>query len=317
VLTAGLIALLAVQAHGIYFGRNWHELIPDRVYRCAQLTPADLSQQIERYGIRTIVNLRGACIGFDWYESECRTTSARAVSQEDITLSATRLPAPDELRRFVDVLENTAYPIALHCRQGVDRTGMMSAAALLLLTDATPDQARRQLGPGFGHIPIGPTRVMDRFLKIYDEWLSAHRVEHSRTTFRHWAVSEYCPDQCRGSFQLLDRPNRVTIGEPLALLVRATNNSVTDWRMKPGTETGVHVRFMVFAADGKLVQGGRAGQFERLIAPNESLELTLAVAPLYQPGHYHLLADLQDRNLCAFSQFGCDPIEFDFEVIAP
>jgi hypothetical protein len=193
----------------------------------------------------------------------------------------------------------------------------MSAAALLLLTEVTPDQARRQLGPRFGHIPIGPTRVMNRFLELYDEWLIANRIAHSRAAFRQWAVSDYCPDQCRGSLALLDRPARVTIGEPLALLVRATNDSVSHWRMKPGTETGVHVRFLVFAADGKLVQGGRAGQFERSIAPHESLELTLAVAPLYQPGHYHLLADLQDRNLCAFSQFGCDPIEFDFEVIAP
>jgi protein tyrosine phosphatase (PTP) superfamily phosphohydrolase (DUF442 family) len=317
VVAAGLVAWLGTEAHTIYFGRNWHEVIPGRIFRCAQLSAKDLAEQIDRYGIRTVVNLRGACIGFKWYEAECRATSTHGVSQEDVTLSATRLPAPDEVRRFVDVLERTEYPIALHCRQGVDRTGMMSAAALLLLTETTPDQARRQLGLRFGHVPFGPTRVMNRFLELYDEWRSVKRVEHSREAFRRWAYSEYCPDQCRGSLTLLDSPTCVTAGAPLALRVRATNESVSEWRLHAGTETGVHVRFMVFAADGKLIQVGRAGQFERQVAPRESLEVTLAVAPLHQSGRYQLLADLQDRNLWAFSQFGCDPIEISFEVVAP
>src|SRR5205085_1777516 len=166
-----------------------------------------------------------------------------------------------------------------------DRTGMMSAAALLLLTDTTPDQARRQLGPRFGHVPVGPTRVMNRFLEIYDDWLRTQHIEHSRAAFRRWACSEYCPDQCRGSLTLLDRPDRVAAGDPLALHVRAVNQSLGDWRLKPGTESGIHVRFMVFAADGQLKQVGRAGQFERTVAPQESLNLVLAVAPLHVPGH--------------------------------
>lgn len=316
VLAAAVIAL-AAEIRFIYMGRNWHEFIPGRVYRCAQLSTDDLPSQLEAHGIRTVVNLRGPCIGFDWYAGECRTTSRLGVSQEDITLSATRLPAPSEVRRFVEVLENTEFPIVLHCRQGVDRTGMMAAASMLLLTDATPDQARRQLSLRYGHVPLGPTRVMTRFLELYDEWLRSQRLEHSRSAFRRWAYSEYCPDQCRGTLTMFDAPARLPAGEAAALRVRAVNTSVSEWRLKPGTETGVHVRFLIFAADGKLMQVGRAGQFEHRVPPGESLDLTLAIAPIHVPGRYHLLADLHDRNLWAFSQLGSEPIELDFEVTAP
>jgi hypothetical protein len=312
-----LVVALAAEVRYIYFGRNWHEVVPGRVYRCAQLSEADLAEQIEQGGIRTIVNLRGTCMGFDWYNTECRTTSRLGVSQEDITLSATRLPAPDELRRFVEVIERSDFPIAMHCRQGVDRTGMMAATAQLLLTDATPDDARRQLGPRFGHVPFGLTRVMTRFLELYDEWLVDRGVSHSRQAFRHWACHEYCPDLCRGEVTLLDRPQKVPMGQPFALRVRAVNRSVKTWHLKPGTESGVHIRFMVFQNDGKLLQLGRTGQFEHSVDPEDSVDLTLAIASLHQPGQYHLLIDLQDRNRWAFSQFGCDPIEYTFEVTSP
>lgn len=314
---AALFVAVAVEARYIYFGRNWHEVVPGRVYRCAQLSGSALTEQIAQAGIKTIVNLRGTCLGFEWYNAECRTTSRLGVSQEDITLSATRLPAPDEVRRFVDVIDRSEYPIAMHCRQGVDRTGMMAAAALLLLTDATPDDARRQLSPRFGHVPLGPTRVMNRFLELYDEWLLDRGVLHSQQAFRQWASREYCPDQCRGELTLLDRPQRVPTGQPFAVRVRAVNRSVKTWLMKPGTESGVHVRFMVFQGDGKLLQLGRSGQFEHSVAPDDTVELVLAISPLHQPGPHHLLVDLQDRNLWAFSQMGCDPVEFSFEVTSP
>jgi hypothetical protein len=234
-----------------------------------------------------------------------------------LTLSANRLPAPSELRRFVEVIEQTEFPILLHCRQGVDRTGMMSAAALLLLTDATPDEARRQLSPRYGHVPLGPTRVMTRFFELYDEWLAAKGRNHSRESFRQWAYFEYCPDQCRGVLELLESPTSNRTGHAFSVRVRASNTSVGTWQLQPGTETGIHVRFMVFASDGRIMQIGRAGQFQRSIKPGESLELMLAIAPLHDPGRYHLLADLQDRNQFAFSQLGSEPIELDFEVTAP
>src|SRR5204863_5012641 len=105
-----------------------------------------------RKNIRTVINLRGTSQRTpkeEWYIGECRATHDANVSQEDITLSAKRLPAPAEVRRLIDVLDRTEYPILVHCQRGADRTGLVSTAAVLLHTDATLDQARRQLWPRY------------------------------------------------------------------------------------------------------------------------------------------------------------------------
>src|SRR5947209_7129871 len=88
-------------------GSNRHCVLPGRIFRSAQPDGRDLRQLVEREGIRTVVNLRGLCVGFDWYEEEARGTHDLGVSQEDITLSANRLPPPQELRRLVEVLDRT------------------------------------------------------------------------------------------------------------------------------------------------------------------------------------------------------------------
>jgi hypothetical protein len=312
---AALVLALAAQAGTVYFGRNWHEVIPGRVYRCAQLTPDQLRDAVNRHGIRAVLNLRGCCAGFDWYLGESRTTHDLDISQEDITLSALRLPAPAEVRRLVEVLEQTEYPIVLHCRQGVDRTGLVSAVVLLLTTDTPLPVARRQLSLRYGHVPIGPTASMGEFLDLYEDWLRGQGRPHSREAFRTWACGEYCPAHCRGRLELLASPGTLRVGQPAALRVRAHNTSIRPWRLTPGTETGVHVRYLLFDPAFKVLQVGRAGQFEARVEPGGSLDLTLALPALPGPGWYTVCADLQDRNRCTFSQLGSEPLEVMLQVI--
>src|SRR5947209_4108300 len=116
-LAGGLIGLaLAVgaEATSIFALGNVHTVIPGRVYRCAQPSPEQLADLVRRYNVHTVVNLRGYCDGFDWYLAECRATRDLDLAQEDVTFSAGRLPPPTELRRLVDVLDHTEYPIVIH-----------------------------------------------------------------------------------------------------------------------------------------------------------------------------------------------------------
>ena len=106
------------------------------------------------------------------------------------------MPAPDELRRLVDVIDHAEYPILFHCRQGVDRTGLAAVLVLLLRTDATPAEARRQLSLRYGHIKFGPTWCMLRFFDLYDAWLQRQGRTHSPDVLREWADRGYCPTIC-------------------------------------------------------------------------------------------------------------------------
>src|SRR5262245_24589262 len=163
VVTAGVLRVAA--------GDNVHEVQPRRVYRAAQMSPQRLDVFIREHGVRTVVNLRGYCPEFDWYRDECRVTHDANISQEDITLSAIRLPSPSELRRLLEVLDQSEYPILLHCRQGVDRTGLASVMVKLLETGESLDTAERQLGFAFGYVPYNGTENMRRFFDLYRDWL--------------------------------------------------------------------------------------------------------------------------------------------------
>jgi protein tyrosine phosphatase (PTP) superfamily phosphohydrolase (DUF442 family) len=308
-IVLGLAAAAVAEAGTIFFGRNWHTVIPGQVYRSAQLSHDQILDAVHDAGIRTVVNLRGTCPDFDWFEGESRATRDTDACQEDVSLSACRLPAPDELRRLVDVIDHAEYPILLHCRQGVDRTGLASALVLLLRTDATPVEARRQLSLRYGHVKIGPTWCMLRFFDLYDAWLQREGRTHSPASIREWADGGYCPDFLRGRLELIAAPEPIRIGAPAAIHVRAINTSPEPWHLHPGTETGVHVRFQVTGSDLKVVQIGRAGQFEAVVPPGEGVDLTLGLAPLLRPGSYCVRVELIDGNQFAFSQFGNAPLD--------
>src|SRR5262245_61975743 len=185
-LLGGAAALLlagAAEAARVWVGDNVHRIRPGLAYRSAQLTPAKLRRVITDHGVRTVVNLRGCANPFDWYLDECRTTHALDVNQEDVCLSASRLPPPAELRRLVEVFDRTEYPVLIHCRRGIDRTGLAAAVFLLLHTDADLPAARRQLGLRYGHVAIGRTANMHAFLDLYEDWLDGWGVSHAPELF--------------------------------------------------------------------------------------------------------------------------------------
>ena len=57
--------LFAIQATG-----NFAEVVPGTLYRSNQPTALHVADYAERYGIKTIVNLRGSSEDATWYKSE-------------------------------------------------------------------------------------------------------------------------------------------------------------------------------------------------------------------------------------------------------
>jgi hypothetical protein len=312
-LAGGLIGLalaIGAEATSIFALGNVHTVIPGRVYRCAQPSPEQLADLVRRYNVHTVVNLRGYCDGFDWYLAECRATRDLDLAQEDVTFSAGRLPPPTELRRLVDVLDHTEYPIVIHCRQGVDRTGLTAAVALLLYTDAGLSEARRQLSFRYSHVSLGRMAAMQRFFDLYAEWLSGR--PHAPELFRRWATAEYCPGPERGRLELIDLP-KLKAGEPASVRVRAVNTSVQPWQLLPGTGAGIHVEYKVIDGQDGVKQTDHAGLFRATVAPGASVDLTLVLNGL-PAGRYLLYADLKDGPDLEFIQVGGEPLTCELVV---
>src|SRR5262249_32342294 len=304
----------AGEAGRVVLGRNFHVVVPGQIYRCAQLNGATLERFIQAHGIRTVVNLRGFSPDFPWYCRECRVTHRLDVNQEDIAFSAARLPAVGEVRRLIEVLAHTEYPILLHCRQGAARTGLAAVIALLLHTDATLDAARRHLGLRYGHFAVGRTAHLDRFIDLYADWLRDHEWGHSRQTFRQWVEEAYCPGECRCEFEPLELPALIPRGAPTRIRLRVHNRSLKPWRLRPENHVGVHLAFLLKDAQDRSVMSGRAGLFDAQVDPGQSIDLTLALPAVTQTGRYRLLVGMVDERHCWFYQTGSEPLERALEA---
>jgi protein tyrosine phosphatase (PTP) superfamily phosphohydrolase (DUF442 family) len=310
----GLALAGAAEAGRVIAGRNFHAVVPGRVYRCAQLRPGALAGTVERYGIRTVINLRGFSGEFPWYQEECRVTHRLDVNQEDVAFSAARLPATGEVRQLIDVLDRTEYPVLLHCRQGADRSGLAAAVALLLHSDVSLEAARRQLGPRYGHFAVGRTAHLDRFFALYEGWLAGRGEGHSSASFREWALRHYCPGECCCEFEPLDLPSRIPKGEPAGIRLRVHNRSGSVWRMRAENHVGTHLGFVLKDAQERGVLSGRAGLFDARVPPGDHIDLTMVLPAVRRAGSYRLLVDMVDERHCWFYQTGSAPFEWDLDV---
>jgi hypothetical protein len=108
--------------------------------------------------------------------------------------------------------------------------------------------------------------------------------------------------------QLLDHKNAYPLNRSIAVMLRAKNQSGFPWQFKPGTFAGIHARFLLVDSTGKVIYQDRAGLFERVVAPGESIDLLIGLPPLRTPGNYTLMIDMSMDQAVSFMQLGSEPI---------
>jgi len=122
--------------------KRLREVTPDKVYRSGEMTVDGFTGAVRRHGLRTVINLQDEYPDPDlptgpWSLSTvkesvlCRQLGVRYLWMPPDLLPRRRIPAerPHALDRFFGLLDDPAtYPVLLHCRAGLHRTGVMVAA---------------------------------------------------------------------------------------------------------------------------------------------------------------------------------------------
>jgi protein tyrosine phosphatase (PTP) superfamily phosphohydrolase (DUF442 family) len=189
-----ILVTLALMAAVIFrkplFEGNFGIVDPGRVYRSAQ-PGGDLSALIAAKRLGSILNLRGGSSDDPFYVNEVQATRASGVDFYDFPISATRRPTRRELLVLIDLLGRCRYPLLIHCKQGSDRTGLVSALYLMAVRGVAPEQAGEMFTVRYGHIPLLGTQRLHEPLDEYSAWLNAHRLAHTPDRLRSWVESEY------------------------------------------------------------------------------------------------------------------------------
>jgi len=174
----GAATLAAVLPIGVYLGilqltGNFHPVIAATLYRSAQPSAADIDRYRAKYGIRTIVNLRGENDGASWYEAEAAETKRLDVTLINFGMSAGRQLTQDRAAKLVAILKHAEKPILIHCKGGADRSGLASALYLAAVAKQGEQAAEGQISIRYGHIslPFAPAHAMDLTFEALEPWL--------------------------------------------------------------------------------------------------------------------------------------------------
>lgn len=159
------------------FGANDGTVFPGKVYRSGQLSADELRDAVDVRGVRSVVNLRGEN-DTAWYREEAAACRAAGVLRFDIAMSARELPKPEAVLELARVLRDAPRPMLIHCRNGANRTGLAATIYLIECEGMPPDDAqRRGLTLWHGHIPLGQTGAINRFLEMFKEQARGKSLE--------------------------------------------------------------------------------------------------------------------------------------------
>ncbi|MBN1823031.1 MAG: dual specificity protein phosphatase family protein [Endomicrobiales bacterium] len=146
---------------------NFHVITPGEAYRSAQLGTDRLGQVAEKYGIKSVINLRGEKHGEEWYENEKAVCERRQIQHFSIKLTAANRPSKDDVSKLLYFFSVAQRPVLIHCHGGADRAGFAAALWKIVVDKAPKEEAKKQLSIFYGHRPWGSEQVLDEYI---DEW---------------------------------------------------------------------------------------------------------------------------------------------------
>lgn len=129
--------------------RNLHVVHEGALYRCGQPTPEQLEELIGRYGLRTVISLRGARDTADpdgWEAAERAVCEHRGVDFITIPCNHRHPPTHEQVGRYLEVMRTPArLPALVHCRIGKQRTGLFCALYRVHIQHVSPEDALREM----------------------------------------------------------------------------------------------------------------------------------------------------------------------------
>lgn len=153
VLAVLFAALLAYIGFTIYHA-NFHTIVHGEAYRSSQMSANELTHVIQKYGIKSVLNLRGENLTSDWHQTEIATSAKLNVVHYDRSLGSGTPLTLEQMDDIVTLLRQAPKPVLIHCYGGADRAGLVSALYCFAIEGQKPEEADRQLSIWDGHVPL-------------------------------------------------------------------------------------------------------------------------------------------------------------------
>ncbi|MFH1254594.1 MAG: tyrosine-protein phosphatase [bacterium] len=167
---------------------NFHSVQSGALYRSAQLKPSRLRKYIQKFGIKSVINLRGVNEKTKWWQAEKATLEKLNVHYYNIPFSACHFSSKENLHKLLYLYKHAPKPILIHCRDGADRSGEAAALWVLEQQGKRKKDALKHLSIKYGYLRF---RRPEKYFLISiwqgEKWLNqkydpesyASKIKHS------------------------------------------------------------------------------------------------------------------------------------------
>lgn len=296
---------------------NFHVVVQGRVYRSAQPSPQHLREWKRKYGLRSIINLRGES-AHDYFLAEKDAAKDLDLQLCSIRFSAQDLPPRPFLLDLAEAIETLPQPILLHCAEGADRTGLASVMAAMAIGNQSFQDARDQLSARFFHLSPDPEHI-GGLMDLYQQWCQSQGKptggweQFLDYTKNHYHVKYY--------YVRIEAPEQLTLqpGRVQAVPVRIRNISDS---VLPAANPEQH--FTIAAFLGSSMQqrpdaelASRVDLPRKDLPPGAQVERTLHLRAPAEPGVYRVKYDLVEEHVTWFARQGSPVAETKLIVTEP
>jgi protein tyrosine/serine phosphatase len=318
------------------FTNNFYTVVPDKFYRSSQPTVTDIKDWQKKYNIKSILNLRGNKI----YEEDPIAIKINEYSKQhnitinSIELKSSRVLSHMELQNIINILDKLPKPLLVHCRNGVDRTGLVSAIAKIL-DNQTVVEAMQEFAWFKGFMPNREAAILTILFQDYQKWLDEHNLISNREYFIEWAKTQYTPYYYSPLIEVVKPIGTLKHNSTNIIQVKVTNISNHVMPFTTVKNIGVHLIWCYYLqqplkgkdkndeysystqasikSDHCIDNGFTVVNYNLL--SKESLVFDVIIPPIEHKGLYTIEFDLVEKIKFKFSSYGNRVIAADFEVI--
>ena len=281
-------------------------MVDGQVYRSAQPSPDDLRKWTGKYGLKTVINLRGAKDRAD-YQAEVDAAKELGLTLIDLRTSAQRLPSALWVRRLIDAIETSPRPILIHCQAGADRTGLASVIAAMAVGGRDYASSKDQLSIRLGHVDGDQEHIAGMLAQYEEHCRGAGLPTGGWQQFRRWAVQEYHP----GYFRVeISAPQELTAAPRQAITLAITIRN-TSGEVLPAGAAGKVFNLACFTGtseddspDSDPILGPRLAIPARDLHPGESVQVEYPLSAPATAGVYDIRFDLVEEGRTWFARQG-------------
>nr|WP_297368757.1 tyrosine-protein phosphatase [Acidocella sp.] len=172
---------------------NFAPVEPGVLYRSNHPTPGNLRAFTHKFGLKSLINLRGqAKNGSDALSRD--TARKLGLDFYDMAFESRCAPHRERILRLAEIIAHMRGPALIHCKSGADRAGL-AAGLFVLIRGGTTQAALKQLSLRFGHIKHSKTGILDAFFELYA------RTGEGRKPFLAWVREDYDEAALRAAFK--------------------------------------------------------------------------------------------------------------------